>query len=231
MPIDGRDLLLNIPITLEESYRGIIKEITVQKHTSCSHCKGFGGTVQDCPICHGTGMVTNTRGNMIMNTTCPTCSGKGYTIKERCDVCNGEGVTSTIEEKKINVPKGCPTGLRLRLANYGMPGINGGMNGNLYIDIEVEQDPKFTRMGDDIITMERINYSDAINGNTITIDLWGENIDLKIPYRYTFDEPLIIPNKGFNKGNLKVFIQPKVPKRTLTEEETAMLTKLEKEIF
>ena len=226
MPIDGKDRRFVLNVTLEESYYGCQKEFKIKKLDTCHKCKGFGGTVGDCPICHGTGMVTNTRGNMIMNTTCPTCGGRGFVITEKCVNCNGEGFTSAVEEKKINIPKGCPTGLRMRLADYGMPGINGGHNGNLYIDIEVEDDPKFTRVNDDLVTMERINYTDAINGNTIVLKMWKDDLNITIPKCYTFEEPLIIPGKGFNGGNLKVFIQPKVPKRTLTIEETAQLMEL-----
>lgn len=231
MPIDGRDLLLNVPITLEESYRGVVKEITIKKHTTCSHCKGLGGTIQDCPICHGTGQVTNMHGNMFVTTTCNHCNGRGFTVKENCSYCNGNGVTSVEEDKKINIPVGVINGTKMRLINYGIPGINGGMNGNLYIILNIQKDEKFQRVNNDLITLERVNYTDAINGNTISVDLWGQNIVIKIPSRYSFDEPLIIPNKGFNGGDLKIFIQPKIPIRELTEEETNQLRKIEESIF
>lgn len=232
MPIDGKDLIMTIPITLEESYKGVQKEITLQKHTTCNHCHGYGGTIQDCPICHGTGMVTNMHGNMFVSSSCPTCSGKGFTVKDKCTYCNGIGVNSVQETKKINIPVGITTGTRMRLMGYGVPGINGGQTGNLYINIEVQDDPKFRRVGDDLVTVQRVNYSDIINGNVIEFKLWDKILHIKIPERYDFEEPLIIVNQGFNhKGELKIFIEPKVPKRTLTEAQTNILRQIEESIF
>lgn len=231
MPADGRDLALEVVISLEESYKGTQKEITVQKFNTCFHCHGKGGQTEDCNVCYGSGQMTQQRGNMFFSTTCSKCGGRGYITKNRCSDCEGKGFTSIEEVKKINIPANISSGTKMRLTNYGYPGINGGANGDLYLVISVVDDDKFTRVNNDLVTLERINYSDAINGNTITVDLWGQNINVRIPSQYSFDQPLIIPNKGFKGGNLKIFIQPKVPTRVLTEDQTNRLKEIEKMIF
>lgn len=231
MPQDGKDLAYQIDITLKDSYYGCQKEVQVKKFTLCDHCHGKGGQIEDCLICHGSGQMTQQQGNMFFSTTCSSCNGRGYKIKNKCSYCSGIGFTSITETKKINIPSNINNGTKMRLTNYGYPGINGGQNGDLYLIINILDDNKFTRVNNDLITLERIKYSDAINGNTITIDLWGQDINVKIPSLYNFEEPLIIPNKGFRGGNLKIFIQPKVPTRVLTEDETNRLKEIENMIF
>ena len=238
MPIDGKNRRLVLNISLRDSYFGIQKEFKINKLKVCNKCHGFGGTTQDCPICHGTGMVTNMHGNMIVNHSCPTCNGKGFVIKENCDECDSKGYTAIEETKKINIPQGCPDGTRMRLVGYGTPGINGGMTGNLYIDINVEEDPDFTRVNNDIVTLLRVNYSDAINGNTVTLNMWDKEFNINIPKCYDFKQPLIIPGQGFKinqnyvkNGDIMVFIQPKIPTRVLTEDETRILKQLEDAVF
>lgn len=231
MPADGKDIINKLNITLEECYKGATKEITIDNFTLCNHCHGKGGDTEDCPVCHGTGQMTRQQGNMFFSTTCGRCGGQGFIAKNRCSNCNGVGFTSTKETKKINIPPSIDNGTKMRLTNYGYPGINGGQHGDLYLIINILGDDKFTRLNNDLVTVQRISYSDAINGNTIPIDIWGQKVNIRIPSQYNFEEPLIIPGKGFRGGNLRIFIQPKVPSRVLTEDQTNRLKELEKLIF
>lgn len=231
MPQDGEDIVINLTISLEDSYKGAQKDISVKKFSTCPHCHGYGGTTQDCDVCHGSGQMTRQQGNMFFSTTCSRCGGKGFITKDRCTNCNGIGFTYVIENKKINIPQSLPNNTKMRLTGYGYPGINGGQSGDLYIIVTVADDKKFTRVNNDLVTIQRVNFSDAINGNTITVDLWGQDVQVKIPTQYNWEEPLIIPNKGFRGGNLKIFIQPKVPTRTLTEDQTNRLKEIENMIF
>ena len=231
MPQDGKDIALRLNLTLEETYKGVVKDIPVNDYETCTHCHGKGGQTEECNVCHGSGQMTRQQGNMFFSTTCSACGGRGQKTKNTCSYCNGTGFTSTEVTKHINIPKGISNGTKMRLTNFGYPGINGGRQGDLYLIINVLDDEKFTRVNDDLVTIERINYSDAINGNVIKVDLWGQDINVRIPNQYNWEEPLIIPNKGFKNGNLKIFIQPKVPTRVLTDEQTKKLKEIEKMIF
>src|ERR671934_965108 len=55
----GQDLRYDIQLTLEEAVFGTTKEISVQKHVTCSRCSGKGmepGTQpKKCPRCEGSG--------------------------------------------------------------------------------------------------------------------------------------------------------------------------------
>ena len=51
---------------------------------------------------------------------------------------------------KARIPAGVDTGQKVRLAGKGMPGTNGGPSGDLFLEIEVDPDPVFTRQGRDL---------------------------------------------------------------------------------
>src|SRR5206468_5550192 len=68
------------------------------------------------------------------------------------DVCSSD-LQRVRKERVLNVhiPGGVETGTRLRLANEGEFGQNGGPPGDLFVLINVTAHPIFTRKGNDII--------------------------------------------------------------------------------
>ena len=56
----GPENKLDFPVTLEELYTGVIKEITIKRNVYCKKCKGSGaegGKTKTCNKCKGQGMV------------------------------------------------------------------------------------------------------------------------------------------------------------------------------
>jgi curved DNA-binding protein len=74
-----------------------------------------------------------------------------------------------IEELNVKIPKGIPSGKKLRLAGKGMQGRNGGPPGDLYLQVNIAEHPTFTREGDDLITEKEISFSEAALGTTIEV--------------------------------------------------------------
>ena len=89
---------------------------------------------------------------------------------------------SNQEKISVKIPSGISTGKKLRLAGKGNPGINGGPQGDLYIQIRVLEHPLFKREGDDLLLTKNIKFTDAALGTEIdvpTID--KKTLRLKIP--------------------------------------------------
>jgi curved DNA-binding protein len=90
---------------------------------------------------------------------------------------------STTQDKvSVKVPAGIPTGKKLRLQGKGQPGLNGGSNGDLYIEIRILDHPLFKRDGDDLLLTRDIKFTEAALGAEIevpTID--KKTLKLKIP--------------------------------------------------
>jgi len=61
----GKDIRLDLEITLEEAFRGVEKEFTISRYDRCPRCSGKGaepGTkTVECFSCRGTGQVQQIR--------------------------------------------------------------------------------------------------------------------------------------------------------------------------
>ncbi|MBF0531005.1 MAG: hypothetical protein HQK55_17410, partial [Deltaproteobacteria bacterium] len=57
----------------------------------------------------------------------------------------------------------------VRLAGKGQPGVNGGPPGDLYLEIEIADDPVFKRQGRDLYIETRINLFDAVLGGKVQV--------------------------------------------------------------
>ena len=89
---------------------------------------------------------------------------------------------SNQEKISVKIPAGISTGKKLRLAAKGNPGINGGPQGDLYIQIRVLEHPVFKRDGDNLLITRNIKFTEAALGTEIevpTID--KKTLRLKIP--------------------------------------------------
>ena len=86
-----------------------------------------------------------------------------------------------IEEVSVKIPKGIPTGKKLRLAGKGMPGRNGGPPGDLYLQISVRDHPIFAREGDDLVVEKEVGFSEAVLGTTVEVPTLEGKKRVKVP--------------------------------------------------
>ncbi len=80
---------------------------------------------------------------------------------------------------QVKIPAGARTGTRIRLAGKGAPGL-GGQPGDLYIKVNVQEDPRFRREGDDLYTDVLIDLYTAVLGGEVQIPTMTGNVMLKI---------------------------------------------------
>jgi len=164
----GASKRMNLSLSLEESVRGVEKEVSLTNYAHCSSCDGSGAAnpsaIKKCSTCHGKGQVHQSRGFFNMATTCPTCYGKGSTITDTCKACHGQGRTKQKQKTTIKIPPGIDSGMRLRVAGYGDAGEGGGPSGDLYVYISVNPHKIFHREGDDLIMEVPISFVEAALG-------------------------------------------------------------------
>ncbi|MFH1506538.1 MAG: DnaJ C-terminal domain-containing protein, partial [archaeon] len=182
----GSDLRTDIEISLEEAAFGTKEQISISKKDECEECKGSGGTdIQDCAECHGTGHRTEARRTVfgIFQTTrpCTTCNGTGKIIKKPCNKCNGNGLVRKTKKLEINIPEGIEDGSRLRISGEGEAGFRGGMHGDLYVVVHVEQHKLFERHDNDIYIEAPISFVQASLGTEIEVPTLDGRANLKIP--------------------------------------------------
>ena len=165
----GEDIAMTMTITFEEAVFGCEKEIELEHYVKCDSCKGKGGhDEKTCDYCHGSGTVSQEQrslfGTFVSRSTCPYCHGSGFTYKETCNKCKGKGIVKEKSTKKLRIPAGIDNGNQLKISGYGMPGNNGGSNGDVYIEFRVKSHEIFTREEDNIYLDLPITITEAILG-------------------------------------------------------------------
>ena len=179
----GRDLQVEIDISLEDAYSGIEKTISLPRYEPCPSCQGTGARPGSkkttCSQCKGQGQVVMSSGFFQIRQTCPKCRGEGYSIGQPCPDCQGEGRTRITRKIQVKVPAGVDTGSSLRMRGEGEAGTQG--RGDLYVLLNVLQDANFERHNDDIISEIKINLVKAILGGEVEVLTLGGKVKMKIP--------------------------------------------------
>lgn len=232
-PQDGRNIQIQVEVTFKESVSGCTKEFDINLSDPCPECNGTGVEAGSLPIkcntCHGSGMVTQNHGFMVMSSTCPTCNGSGYSI-QHCKHCNGNRRISVKKHLKIKIPQGVDNGQRLRLLNSGECGVCGGSNGNLYINIVVHPSDIFERHGINLNVNVPISPILATLGGKIEVPTPYGYVKTTVPAGIQSGYQHIVHDKGMklngNVGNLIVtFVIEALS--NLTAEQKELLKKLQ----
>ncbi len=176
-PRRGRDLRLDLKVTLEEAARGVERQAHVQILDPCRRCDGSGsepGTARErCGVCGGAGEVRHVQrsmlGQFVSVRPCPECGGAGERISSPCSDCNGDGRVRVERTIKLEVPGGVSTEDYLKLSGRGNAGPEGGPRGDILVMVEVEEDDRFQRHGDDLVYNLAVTMSQAALGGEVEV--------------------------------------------------------------
>lgn len=154
----GQDALLRLQVDLAEAAFGVTHELKVDTAVLCERCSGSGAegdsSTVTCSTCHGHGEVQQVQrtplGSVRTARPCPTCHGYGSVIQDPCHECHGDGRVRSRRTLTVSIPAGVDQGTRIQLSGEGEVGPGGGPAGDLYIEVEVERHPVFTRKGDQL---------------------------------------------------------------------------------
>lgn len=182
----GKDLLFNMKLSFMEAVYGCKKDFTLDVYETCDSCSGKGGHGEKkCSRCHGSGTVTEEQrtmfGSFVSKTTCPECSGRGKSFDTVCSDCKGTGKVKKRKTITVTVPAGIDEGQQIRIKEKGEAGINGGPNGDVYVEFHIEDHQIFKRDGNDVYMELPINIVEATLGCKKDVPLMKENIVLNIP--------------------------------------------------
>ena len=228
----GSNLRVKVKLTLQEIATGTEKKIKVNKYSPCNTCGGSGAadpnSVTNCSTCNGSGHVTRVTntilGQMQTSSLCPSCGGEGKTITRKCSSCYGEGIVQKEEIIKINIPAGVGKGMQMTLSGKGNAARRGGVNGDLLVVIDEEDNPELIREGNDLIYNLYVSIPDAILGNQVEVPTVDSKVKIKI-------EPGTQPGKilrlrgkglpevnGYGRGDLLVNVNVWIPKSISKDE-------------
>ncbi len=132
-----------------------------------------------------------------------------------------QGTTRRIEvdgrRLEVRIPAGAKTGTQVRVAN-AIPTGQPGQKGDLYLVIEVAEDPRFEVKGTDLHTEVTIDLYTAVLGGEVTLQTLAGNVILTIPAGIQPDQAIRLAGRGMprlktpeSKGDLYAHIKVKIP--------------------
>ena len=236
VPQRGRDLALELEISLEQAASGVEKEISLSRAEHCPECRGSGvspGTKKaECPTCQGRGQVRYQQGFFAISRTCSTCRGAGEVITSPCRNCHGSGQIKQKHKITVRVPAGVEDGSRLRIEGGGEAGGAGANPGDLYVVVRVARHAFFEREESNLFCQISISFSQAALGASIEVPgLDHESEVLKVPPGTQAGAVFRLKGRGIKdlrghrKGDMYVKVQVKTPEN-LNKDEKALLRRL-----
>jgi molecular chaperone DnaJ len=237
----GQDIRVTVRLTLTEVALGAKKTVKLKSLERCRTCDGSGAKPGShpttCTTCNGSGEVRRaTRsmfGQFISVAPCPTCSGEGKIIGDPCEVCRGEGRVRGERSVTVDIPAGVSTNNYLTLRGQGAAGPRKGPNGDLLVMLDIKEDDRFERQGDDLVYDLPVSFSQAALGGEHAVPTpYGEE-RLKIPSGTQPETVLRLRGKGLpilgqdTKGDLLVRVRVWTPER-LNEEQERLFRELAK---
>jgi molecular chaperone DnaJ len=237
----GQDIRATVRLTLTEVALGVKKSIKIKSPERCTACHGNGAKAgtqpTTCGACGGRGEVRRAArsmfGQFISVAPCPTCNGEGTLVLEPCEVCRGEGRVRGERSVSVDIPAGVSSNNYLTLRGLGAAGPRGGPSGDLLVMIDIKEDERFERQGDDLIYDLPLSFSQAaLGGEHVVPTPYGEE-DLRVPPGTQPETVLRLRGKGFpvlgkeGEGDLLVRVHVWTPER-LTEEQERLFRELAK---
>ena len=159
---------------------------------------------------------------------CQQCEGHGTVISDPCPSCMGHGRVRTSREVGISVPAGIADESRIRLAHQGEVGEGGGAAGDLYVDVRIKADKRFTR-SDDLHCWIQVPMSWAALGHDMEIDTFDGKQKVTVPAGCQPEETIVLKNLGVTKlrqsgerGDLVAHVNVHIPTK-LTDSERSLI--------
>jgi molecular chaperone DnaJ len=201
----GSDLQYNLELSFEEAAFGKEARLKIPRWETCADCRGTGARsaagLKPCPSCRGSGQLRFQQGFFSVSRACSHCEGSGQIISDPCGTCRGRKRVYRERALSVTIPGGIESGMRLRLANEGEHGANGGPPGDLYVAVSVKPHPIFTRQGADIQCDVPISFVTAALGGKVEVPTLKGTTVLKIPAGIQSDKTLRLKGQGI--ANLK----------------------------
>ena len=235
----GQDMRVTVRLTLEEVARGAKRSVKLKTLERCSNCNGSGARKgskpQRCPTCAGAGEVRRQArsvfGQCVSVSPCPSCGGEGEIIMEGWEVCRGDGRVRADRSVTVEIPAGVSSNNYLTLRGQGPAGVRGGPAGDLIVMLEVKDDERFERQGDDLVVELPVSFSQAALGAEFRVPTATEETIVSIPAGTQSGTVLRLKGKGLPRlgqngtGDLHVRVHVWTPEG-LTEEQSRLFREL-----
>ncbi|HUL49809.1 MAG TPA: molecular chaperone DnaJ [Gemmatimonadales bacterium] len=237
----GADIKVTLKLTLADVAAGAQKTVRLRTLDRCTECGGSGakkGTrAETCGTCRGSGEVRRAThsmfGQFLSVSPCPSCAGEGTVISHPCSKCQGDGRIKSEKTVQIDVPAGVADHHYLTVRGQGAPGPRNGPSGDLIAVLEIAEDPRFERQGDDLVYDLPVSFTEAAFGTEVKVPTPYGETSLKLQAGTQTGTVYRVRGQGLprlgesGKGDLHVRVRVWTPTH-LTAEQRALLEQFAK---
>jgi molecular chaperone DnaJ len=241
-PRRGENIELELHVPLERVVNGGEEKVSLTRPTTCAACHGTGekngASPPQCEMCGGTGRITRSRREeqehlLIQQVSiCPACQGRGRVSRHPCPACGGKGRVEQEESLTVKIPVGVEEGMALRIPGKGMSSPDaGGVAGDLFVVVYARHDPRFERVGVDLLRHEALELTDAVLGTTLQVPTLDGSASVTVPPGTQPNAVLRLKGKGLpafgggHHGDLYLRLDVRIPQH-LTREERELYERL-----
>lgn len=167
--------------------------------------------------------------NVLHTEPCPKCEGRKFINGTKCPMCKGSGDVSIHKKLNVKIPAHVKNGAKIRIANEGNKGCRGGIDGDLYLHIEIEESKFFKYEDLNVLCEVPVTPYEAALGASIEVPTLHSSVNMKIPSGTTTGQKFRLCGEGLSQGDKKgdqiVTVKIEMPK-DLTDEEKKLYKKL-----
>lgn len=169
----------------------------------------------------------------------PKYKGQDYNAELKLnltDVYDSHKEVLTVNNSKIRltIPAGIENGQVIKIKGKGGAGVNGGPNGDLFIQFSIENNTPFKRDGSNLYASVDLDLYTAILGGEITADTFSGKVKLKVAPETQNETKVKLKGKGFpvykkegQFGDLIITYHIKTP-TNLSDKEKVLFKELQK---
>jgi len=135
----------------------------------------------------------------------------------------------------VEVPPGIESGQRIRISGAGHAGDVAGRAGDLYVQVEVAEDERFERHGQDLVTVVEIPATQAMLGAKVAVPTLDGEREVEVPAGAQPGEHLVLRGlglpslRGAARGDQHVVLDVYVPAE-LSEEQRELAERLDRSL-
>jgi molecular chaperone DnaJ len=229
----GQDIRVTVKLTLGEVATGVKKTVKLRTLERCDNCAGSGarpGTrPSPCNTCGGSGEVRRAArsmfGQFVSVSPCPTCAGEGQIIAEPCEVCRGDGRVRGDRSVTVDIPAGVSANNYVTLRGQGAAGPRNGPPGDQLVMLDIKEDERFERQGNDLVHDLPVSFSQAALGGEFEVPTPLAAERIRIPPGTQTGTMLRLKGKGLpsvghgSVGDLLIRVHVWTPEKLTAEQE------------
>jgi len=167
--------------------------------------------------------------NILSTQECSNCHGRKFANGYNCPVCDGLGTVSQHKKITVKIPANVKPNSKIRIPSEGNPGMYGGKNGDLYLNVVIENNSNFKYDDLNVLFTIPITPPEAVLGTTINVPTANGNVLMKIMPKTSSGQKYRLAGQGLTKdgktGDMIVTVNIEIP-QNLSDKEIELYRQL-----